>query len=186
MKHRHMIQIAQALLHHSPLAQRFWGRAVLTTTYITNKLPSIILNWKFPLKILLYKPPDYSRMKVFGCLCFIMTNLDPHKRKFGSRTKKCVFLGYVPNTKGSEVFDIEDNKVILSRDVNFYENYFPYKKILDISDRSSPLLDVIPDNSPFSVPRSTFVLSVVDYLHQNDAIPEVDIPTLEPEDTLQF
>lgn len=125
-KHRYVIQVARALLHHASLPQRFWGEAVLTATHLINRLPSIVLKWKCPVEILTNKRPDFSRLKIFGCLCFV-SNLDPHKRKFDPRAKKCVFLGYVPNCKGYKVFDLQDQKVLVSRDVVFYEDKFPFQ-----------------------------------------------------------
>lgn len=123
-KHRHVIQVARALLHHAGLPHRFWGEAVLTATYIINKLPTATLNWKCPTKILTNSPPDYSRLRVFGCLCYV-TNVDPHKRKFDARAKRCIFLGYIANCKGFKVYDIQHHKILVSRDVKFYENIFP-------------------------------------------------------------
>lgn len=91
-KHRHIIQVARALLHHANLPQYFWGEVVLTATFLINKLPSAVLNWKCAYEVLTNTQPDYSRFRVFGCLCFIY-NLDPHKKKLDARAKKCVFLG---------------------------------------------------------------------------------------------
>ncbi|GJR35000.1 putative RNA-directed DNA polymerase [Tanacetum coccineum] len=40
-----------------------------------------------------------------------------------------VFLGYPPGTKGYKIFDIKHNKIVISRDVRFIENFFPFANI---------------------------------------------------------
>ncbi|KAD7480469.1 hypothetical protein E3N88_03605 [Mikania micrantha] len=45
--------------------------------------------------------------------------------KFEARGRPGIFLGYPPGTKGHKVFDIQHNKIVISRDVKFIENVFP-------------------------------------------------------------
>lgn len=35
-KHRHVVQVARALIHHAGLSQKFWGEAVLIATHIRS------------------------------------------------------------------------------------------------------------------------------------------------------
>ncbi|KAL2232264.1 UNVERIFIED_CONTAM: Retrovirus-related Pol polyprotein from transposon RE1 [Sesamum indicum] len=127
-KHRHLLQVARALMFQSHLPSRFWGDSILTATHIINKLPTPTLNWKSPFEILHKKNPSYDALKSFGCLCFA-SNVYPGKSKFDHRAFECVFLGYMPNQKGYKVFDIHNNKVLVSRDVYFHESVFPFKSI---------------------------------------------------------
>lgn len=81
-------------------------------------------------------------MKFFGCLCYI-TNTLPHKGKFDSRAFPCVFLGYLFGQKGYKVFNLESHDVVISRDVIFQEDVFPFKK--DSFNESGEIpLPVIP------------------------------------------
>lgn len=155
-KHHHLIQVARALLHHAGLPHHFWGEAVLTTTFLINRLPSSLLQWRTPYFLLTHTEPDFSFLKVFGCLCFA-TNLHPTKKKFDSRVVKSIFLGYVPNCKAYKLLDLQTNKVFASRDVIFYENIFLYQHNTSSSDHSSPLptpaLDISTEHfSPPPVP----------------------------------
>ncbi|GJW96612.1 putative RNA-directed DNA polymerase [Tanacetum coccineum] len=56
-------------------------------------------------------------------------NTDTKGDKFEGRGKLGVFLGYPPRTKGYKILDLETRKIIVSRDVNFHEENFPFKNI---------------------------------------------------------
>ncbi|KAL2246003.1 UNVERIFIED_CONTAM: Retrovirus-related Pol polyprotein from transposon TNT 1-94 [Sesamum indicum] len=126
-KHKHLLEVARSLMFQSKLPKMFWTDAILTATYIINRLPTPILKWKTPYEILYNKPVDYSHFKTFGCLCFATNNL-PNKTKFEPRAMKCVFLGYAMNQKGYKVYDLDKRITLVSRDVRFQENVFPYQE----------------------------------------------------------
>lgn len=129
-KHRHLIQVARALLLHAGLDQKFWGDAVLTATYIINKLPSNLLQWKSPYEVLTSKQPTLSHLRVFGSLCYA-TVVDHHRKKLDAKAKKCNFIGYVFGCKGYKLYELSTGDVFISRDVQFYEDIFPYNSTSD-------------------------------------------------------
>jgi hypothetical protein len=51
-----------------------WGQAVLTATYLINRLPSRVLDWKSPIEMLKDKNGDVLPLKIFGCVCFVQDN----------------------------------------------------------------------------------------------------------------
>ncbi|KAF7812032.1 Retrovirus-related Pol polyprotein from transposon TNT 1-94 [Senna tora] len=123
-KHRHLAQVARALLFQAGLSDKFWGEAMLTATYIINKLPTKVLNWKCPYEVLTGKQPKFSDIRTFGCLAYA-TNTHPHKSKFQERAKKCMMIGYAADSKAYKLFDLNTEEVFVSRDVQFYESVFP-------------------------------------------------------------
>ncbi|KAL0303104.1 UNVERIFIED_CONTAM: Retrovirus-related Pol polyprotein from transposon RE2 [Sesamum radiatum] len=69
-KHKYLLQIARALMFQSNVPNSFWSEALLTATYILNRLPTKILNGKSPYEILYKRTPAYEHLRVFGSLCF--------------------------------------------------------------------------------------------------------------------
>nr|GEW70501.1 hypothetical protein [Tanacetum cinerariifolium] len=66
-KHRHLLNTARALKFHSGLPNKFCSDCVLTATYLINKMPMKILDWKTPFEMLQGEPPSYDHLRVIGC-----------------------------------------------------------------------------------------------------------------------
>ncbi|KAF5780569.1 putative RNA-directed DNA polymerase [Helianthus annuus] len=124
-KHRHLLDTARALRFEEKLPKRFWGECVLTAAYIINRLPSKTIGDKTPYEILHNQKPEYDHMKVFGCLTYFWS-IETKGDKFEVRGRLGIFLGYPQGTKGYKIFDIEDKKMVVSRDVKFHENTFTF------------------------------------------------------------
>ena len=119
--------MARALLFQAHLPLSFWGECVLTVAYIINKLPALLLKGKSPHEMLFQKPPFFTQLLIFGCLCFAR---NPHvTNKFDQRGTPGVFVGYPYGQKGYRVFDFQSKKIFTSRDVIFHEHIFPFKNI---------------------------------------------------------
>ncbi|KAK9720683.1 hypothetical protein QE152_g21962 [Popillia japonica] len=58
-------------------------------------------------------------MRVFGCCAWALNNIDCNE--------KCVFIGYPENTKAYRLWHIKEKKIVITRDVIFQEDYFPFK-----------------------------------------------------------
>lgn len=98
---------------------------ILTVRYLINHTPSFVLHGKTPYEILHGRPPLFRHLRVFGCLCY--THNQNHKgNMFASRSRKCIFMGYPYGKKGRRVYDLESGMFLVSRNVVFCENKFPY------------------------------------------------------------
>ncbi|KAG7599611.1 Integrase catalytic core [Arabidopsis suecica] len=124
-KHQHILNVARALMFQSCIPLEFWGDCIMSAVFLINRLPSVLLLNKSPFELLHNKVPDYSLLKVFGCLCYQSTST--HQRhKFESRARTCVFLGYPAGYKGYKLLDLETNSIHVSRHVVFFEAIYPF------------------------------------------------------------
>lgn len=72
-KHQHMLNVARSLLFQSKVPMKFWDECVLTTAFLINRTPMVLLSSKNPYSILHNTEADYSILRVFGCLAYAST-----------------------------------------------------------------------------------------------------------------
>lgn len=157
-KHRHILNVARAIRFQGCLPIEFWADCVHAAVFVINRTPSRILNGKTPYELLFGSAPHYSMLRIIGCLCYAHNN--PQKKdKFGSRSRKCVFLGYPYGQKGWKVYDLATKEVFVSRDVQFHEDIFPFADTptvlstttaSSLKDRHACDWEFIMDNTPSS------------------------------------
>lgn len=124
-KHKHIMEVARALRLQAHLPVHLWGDCVQAAVHIINRLPSSVLNNTTPYYLLYKEEPDYSYLKVIGCLAFAH-NPSFSADKLDPRGVPSLFLRYPPNNKGYKRLNLLTNKPFVSRDVKFYETVFPY------------------------------------------------------------
>lgn len=107
-KHRHILNIARALLFQAKLPVTFWGESILTASHLINRTPFVVLNGSTPYELLHSSKPSLDSLRVFGCLCY--AHRRPRNRdKFSDRSRKCLFVGYPYGKKAWKLYDIESN-----------------------------------------------------------------------------
>ena len=112
--------------------KHFWGEAVLTATYLINRLPSRVLSFKTPFQVLLQSFTNTKLIsnfptKVFGCTAFVHMN-QPHRTKLDPKSLKCIFVGYSPTQKGYKCYSPTKRRFYISKDVTFLETHPFYSK----------------------------------------------------------
>jgi hypothetical protein len=115
-KNHDLLEKTQAIMLKMNVPKGFWSYGVRTATYLVNRLPSRVLDFKSPLEVLQNKISDVSHIKVFGCTCFMHLPAT-HRDKLDPRASKCIFLGYSTTKKGYKCYDLLLKKLYVSRDV---------------------------------------------------------------------
>jgi len=107
-KNGHLLDQTRALRFQNYVPKKFWGKALLTATYLINRLPSKILASKSPMDVLssFYPCLDSTnklKPRIFGCISFVHVHSN-ERGKLDPRTVKCVFLGYSTTQKEYKCF----------------------------------------------------------------------------------
>ncbi|CAL5421419.1 unnamed protein product [Camellia sinensis] len=130
-KNKHLLEVARAIMFYMHVPKYLWGEAILTASYLINRMPTKVLTYKTPFDCLKTFFPDtrlFSDLpaKVFGCTAYVHVP-SQFRSKLDPRAIKCVFLGYSSNQKGYKCFDPQTKKFHVSMDVSFVEtkSYFP-------------------------------------------------------------
>ena len=127
-KHRHIVETGLSLLHQSKIPNTYWSYAFSTAVYLINRMPTPVLSLNSPYQLLFKSPPNYSKLKIFGCQCFPW--LRPYRdHKLQTRSTVCVFLGYSLTQSVYLCFDHVLNRLFVSRHVRFDEQTFPYQTL---------------------------------------------------------
>ncbi|KAL5752556.1 hypothetical protein ACOSQ2_023063 [Xanthoceras sorbifolium] len=180
-KHRHILDVVRTLLISASLPERFWGEAALTAVYTINRIPSPTIQNKSPFELLYGQSPDYSSLRVFGCVCFV--SLPPHERtKLQPRARLCCFLGYGLSQKRFRCYDPISHRLRVSRHVEFWEHrsFTSLQQFPTSSSSESPIFtDIFIPLYPELVEDSSTSAASPD--DSSPALsPASDLPVLDP------
>ena len=73
--------------------KKFCAEAVCTAVVIRNRSPTVAMDNMTPYECFYGSKPDVSHFKLFGCKAY-MHVLEENRKKWDSKTKKCIFVGY--------------------------------------------------------------------------------------------
>jgi hypothetical protein len=72
-KNQHLLEVTRSLMLDTHVPKSYWGDALLTATYLINRMSSRVLEFQTPLKVL--SPPLFTAKgvspKKFGCVCVV-------------------------------------------------------------------------------------------------------------------
>lgn len=139
-------------LHQAALPTTYWTYSFAAAVYLINRLPSPVIGNQSPYKKLFTKPPNYLKLRVFGCLCFPW--LRPYaEHKLDNRSLPCVFLGYSLTQRAYLCIHLYTGRLYISRHVQFVETKFPYTMPKETISQD------VKSQSPTYVPATSIPLS---------------------------
>lgn len=108
------------MLSDKRIPKTFRAEAVIWTFYVLNKCPTLAVKDITPQEAWSGIKPSVDQFRIFGCLAHVHV---PHvnRGKLDNKSLSCVFLGIVEETKGYRLFDPNNKKIVVSRDVIFEE-----------------------------------------------------------------
>nr|GLL16801.1 uncharacterized protein LOC109166102 [Ipomoea trifida] len=115
------------------------------------------------------KIADCDHLRVFGCLAYAHRH---DNDKFQARSRPCIFVGYPGGQKGYKLYDITNQKFLVSRDVVFLEDIFPCRnQSFDLNHTSATHSQpgIIDDEYPTNFETCTTI--------QKEDITQIDVPS---------
>ena len=139
----------------------------MTSTYLINRFPSIVLKGLSPFQVLFGEKPSYDHLRVFGCLCYASI-VKARRDKFEAPATPCVLIGYPFGQKAYKLLNLKTHKMFTSRDV-FHEQVLPFHALSFTNDST-----FFPHSQPFKLNCSKDLLHPTTFLlEQHDvALPE--------------
>ena len=112
-----IIEKVRCMLSNAKLSKSFWVEVASTTCFLINRSPLVAIEKKTPIEVWSGTFVVYSNLKNFGCPAYARVD----DGKWEPRYVKCVFLGYKNGVEGYKLWCLETRRIIVSRDVIFYE-----------------------------------------------------------------
>ncbi|KAI5348478.1 hypothetical protein L3X38_001365 [Prunus dulcis] len=120
-RNRTICEMARSMMTEKKLPVKFWAEAVGTAVYLQNRCNTTSVTDKTPFEGFTGRKPGVKHLRVFGSICYnhIPSNL---RQKFDDKASKGIFIGYGSCEKGYRIYNLQTEKIILSRSVVFDEN----------------------------------------------------------------
>lgn len=123
---RTVVEAARTMIHARNLPIKLWAEAVNTAVYVLNRSGTSTVKNKTPFELWYNQEVAINDFKVFGTEVFAHVPKEK-RRKWDTKSRKGVFVGYMENTKGYRIWYPNEDKVEISRDV-FFKNEIQNKK----------------------------------------------------------
>lgn len=115
------MEMARSLMKSMGVPARLWGEAVRHSVYLLNRLPTKAMGDCTPYEAWNGRKPHLGHLKVFGCNANVRP-IVPYLKKLDDRSQKMMYLDVEEGSKAHRLYDAQNNKIVVSRDVVFEES----------------------------------------------------------------
>ncbi|KAE8728448.1 hypothetical protein F3Y22_tig00004355pilonHSYRG00008 [Hibiscus syriacus] len=119
-KNRTILDMARSMLKSKKLPKEFWAEAVACAVYLTNRSPTRNVWGKTPQEAWSGRKPEISHLRTFGSIAHVHVP-DERRTKLDDKSESFIFIGYDANSKGYKLYNPNNKKFVISRDVVFNE-----------------------------------------------------------------
>ncbi|KAE8706195.1 hypothetical protein F3Y22_tig00110403pilonHSYRG00175 [Hibiscus syriacus] len=119
-KNRIILDMARRMLKSKKLPKEFWAEAVACVVYLSNRSLTRSVWGKTPQEAWSGRKPGISHLRTFGSIAHVHV-LDERRTKFDDKSESFIFIGYDTNSKGYKLYNPDNKKFVISRDVVFNE-----------------------------------------------------------------
>ncbi|KAH0636480.1 hypothetical protein KY289_036395 [Solanum tuberosum] len=189
----HPNQLCEACLLGKHDARRSFPKETTSRTiYLSNKSPTKNVRDQTPQEAWSGKKPNVKHLRIFGSITYAHV---PHqgRAKLDDRSVKYVFIGYDASSKGYKLYNPSNNKVVVSRDVEFDEEaswnwealeertygFLPYFGDEEEQETIAPAQDATSPLSPANVGSPSIQESSSERPHRMRSIQELFDDTYE-------
>ncbi|KAG2773013.1 Copia protein [Phytophthora cactorum] len=117
---RTIMEKARSMLYYKGVTTLWWAKAVSTAVYLINRSTNSTHPDMTPYQLAFKEKTRMDHLRVFGSIGY--AHVDKAKRtKLEPKSFKCKLLGYAENSKGYRVYDLESNKVKVTRSLKLDE-----------------------------------------------------------------
>ncbi|MBW0493222.1 hypothetical protein O181_032937 [Austropuccinia psidii MF-1] len=151
--------------------------AVVTGTFLENVTPCSSIDNKTPFKLWNNHKFNLSRLRTFGCQCYVNIPKALQKGKFEPTSRKGIFLGYDSNKHNWRII-LENGKVIKCHYVIFDEHIFPGPPV--IKKEHQDLIRYSDDCSVTGIVDHKHISQIESASNDDDFNPTNDHPAIIP------
>ena len=133
-KNRTIMNMVRTVLREKEIPRSFWPEAVQWANHVLNRSPTVAVKDKTPEEAWADKKPSVEHFKIFGCVGHVHIS-DVKRTKLDDKSVKCVLLGYSSESKAFKMYDPEEKRIHISRDVIFEEEKkWPWNKHQSVAE----------------------------------------------------
>ncbi|XP_070039297.1 uncharacterized mitochondrial protein AtMg00810-like [Nicotiana tomentosiformis] len=112
--------MARCMLKAKSMAKEFWAEVVFCAVYSNNRSPTRNVRDQAPQEAWGRRKPSVKHLRIFGSIAYAHVP-QQGRAKLDDRSFKHVFAGYDTSSKGYKLYNPSNDKVVVSRDVEFDE-----------------------------------------------------------------
>jgi hypothetical protein len=146
-KNRTLLNMVRSMLTSRNVPKRFWPEALVWSTHVLNRSPTVSVKNMTPEECWSGLKPSITHFRVFGCIAHVHIP-DNLRKKLDDKSSVCVNLGLSDESKGYKLYNPENKKIVISKDVIFEEgkswNWDNQQRSTDSSEI------VIEENAPIT------------------------------------